>query len=138
MECDLCFLEDVKFTTRALSSAADSSASEAITRCSWKLYRQLKQLAVARQVAETRHRELLRASNAALCRAAIRDATNTLLQEDTKAGDTLSSRHVSSHKTYVLFATPSLSLPLRWLSYADLYNLVPCGHIKRSVDALFQ
>ena len=41
-----------------------------------------------------------------------------------KPGDTLSSRHVSSHKTYVLFSTPSLSLPMRWLSYADLCNLV--------------
>jgi hypothetical protein len=55
-----------------------------------------------------------------------------------KSGDTLSSRHVSSHKTYVLFLTPSLFLPMRWLSYADLYNLVTWCHIKRSVGALFQ
>ena len=55
-----------------------------------------------------------------------------------KAGDTLSSRHVSSHKTYVLFSTPSLSFPMRWLSNADFYNLVTCCHIKRSVGALFQ
>jgi hypothetical protein len=54
-----------------------------------------------------------------------------------KPGDTLSSRHVSSHKTYVLFSTPSLSLPMRWLSYADLYNLVTWCHIKRSVGPLF-
>jgi len=53
----------------------------------------------------------------------------------TKAGDT---RHVSSHKTYVLFSTPSLSLPMRWLSYADLYNLVTWCHIERSIGALFQ
>jgi len=48
----------------------------------------------------------------------------------TQAGETLSSRHVSSHKTYVVFSTPSLSLPMRWLSYADLYNLVTWCHIK--------
>ena len=54
------------------------------------------------------------------------------------AGDTLSSRHVSSHITYVLFSTPSLSLPMRWLSHADLYNLLTWCHIKRSVGALFQ
>jgi hypothetical protein len=47
-----------------------------------------------------------------------------------KGGDTLSSRHVSSHKTYVLFSTPSLSLPMRWLSNADLYNLVTWCHKK--------
>jgi len=47
-----------------------------------------------------------------------------------KAGDTLSSRHVSSHKTYVLFSTPSLSLPMRWLPYADLYNLMTWCHKK--------
>jgi len=29
--------------------------------------------------------------------------------KECKAGDTLSSRHVSSHKTYILFSTPSLS-----------------------------
>ena len=57
---------------------------------------------------------------------------------ESKAGNTLSSRHVSSHKTYVLFSAPSLSLPMRWLSYADLYNLVTWCHIKRSVGALFQ
>jgi hypothetical protein len=52
---------------------------------------------------------------------------------DGKAGDTLSSRHV-----YVLFSTPSLFLPMRWLSYADLYNLLTWWHIKGSVDALSQ
>jgi len=49
----------------------------------------------------------------------------------TKARDTLSSRHLSSHKTYVLFSTPSLSLPMRWLSYDDLYNLMTWCHIKK-------
>ena len=46
------------------------------------------------------------------------------VRHKTKAGDTLSSRHVSLHKTYVLSSTPFLSLPMRWLSYADLCNLV--------------
>jgi len=55
-----------------------------------------------------------------------------------KARDTLSLRHVSSHKTCILFSTPSLSLPMRWLSYAELYNLVTWCHMKRSVGALFQ
>jgi len=56
----------------------------------------------------------------------------------TYAGDTLSSRHVSSHKTYVLYSTPSLSLPMCRLSYADLHNLVTRCHIKRSVGTPFQ
>jgi hypothetical protein len=49
-------------------------------------------------------------------------------------------RHVTwAHVTfYILFSTPSLFLPVRWLSYADLYNLVTSYHIKRSVGALFQ
>jgi hypothetical protein len=54
----------------------------------------------------------------------------------TYAGDTLSSRHVSSHKTYVLFSTPSLFLPMRRLSYADHNNLVIRCHINRSVGTL--
>jgi len=58
-----------------------------------------------------------------------------LTPSTSKAGDTLYSRHVSSHKTYVLFSTPSL--PMHWLSYADLCNLVTWCHIKRSVGALF-
>jgi hypothetical protein len=62
----------------------------------------------------------------------------SVIDGDSLAGDTLSSRHVSSRKIYVLFSTPSLSLPLRWLSYADLYNLMTWCHVKRSVDALFQ
>jgi hypothetical protein len=47
--------------------------------------------------------------------------------------------HVTwAHATfYVLFSTPSLFLPMRWLSYADLYNLVIWCHIKMSVGALF-
>ena len=60
------------------------------------------------------------------------------VKEDTGAGDTLSSRQVSSHETYVLFSTPPLSLPMRWFSYADVHNLVTWCHIKRSVGALFQ
>jgi hypothetical protein len=36
-----------------------------------------------------------------------------------------------SHKTYVLFSPPSLSLPMRWLSYAVLYNLVTWCHVKK-------
>jgi len=49
---------------------------------------------------------------------------SAVLERFNSAGDTLSSRHVSSHKTYVLISTPSLSLPMRLLFYADLYNLV--------------
>jgi hypothetical protein len=41
---------------------------------------------------------------------------------------------MSSHKTYVLFSTPSHALAL----YADLYNLVTWCHTKRSIGALFQ
>jgi len=33
--------------------------------------------------------------------------------------------------------TPSLSFPMRWLSYADLYNLVTWCHVKRFVGTLF-
>jgi hypothetical protein len=47
--------------------------------------------------------------------------------------------HVTwAHITFcVLFSTPSLFLPMRWLSYADLYNRLTCCHIKRSVGAIF-
>jgi hypothetical protein len=37
---------------------------------------------------------------------------------------------------YVLFSTPSLFLPMRWLSNADVYNLVSWCHVKRSVGAI--
>jgi len=42
-----------------------------------------------------------------------------------------------SHKTYVLFSTPCLSLPTRWLLYADVYNLVTWCHIKGPLAHFF-
>jgi hypothetical protein len=60
------------------------------------------------------------------------------VEQGSEAEDTLSSLHVSSYTTYVLFSTPSLFLPMHWFSYADLYNLVTWCHIKLSVGALSQ
>jgi hypothetical protein len=37
----------------------------------------------------------------------------------------------------VLFSTPSLSLPMRWFSYADLYNLVTWCHKKGPLAHFF-
>ena len=43
-----------------------------------------------------------------------------------------------AHIKHVLFSTTSLSLPIRWPSYADIYNLVTWFHTKLPVGALFQ
>jgi hypothetical protein len=45
--------------------------------------------------------------------------------------------HYSHVTFYVLFSNPSLFLPMSWLSYADLYNLVTWWHVKRSFGAIF-
>jgi hypothetical protein len=65
----------------------------------------------------------------------VRPGWTKVVERCDKAGDTLSSRHVTF---YVLFSTPSLFLPMRWLSYVDLYNLVTWCHMKRSIGTLFQ